>query len=128
MSDALTIEMPLGLPGVTDLVGFTVQRREPGSAYAWLRAADDAALSLLTVDVLQVAPDYPMAQIRRSLGFLHLPPEEPLWLLALCTVPAAPDPATANLLAPIGVGTVSLRGAQIVLHDSRWSDHAALPG
>ncbi|MCH9684772.1 MAG: flagellar assembly protein FliW [Deltaproteobacteria bacterium] len=58
---------------------------------------------------------------------MHLPAEEPLWILALCTVPAAPGPATANLLSPIGVGTVSNRGAQIVLHDSRWSDSTPLP-
>jgi flagellar assembly factor FliW len=128
VSDALAIEMPLGLPGVTSSAGFELRSRENGSAYAWLRCRETPSIELLAVDVLCLCPDYPLDQVRRSLAFLHLAPDEPLLVLALCTVPPVPEPATANLLSPIAVGLRSRRAAQIVLHDPRWSDRAPLPG
>lgn len=127
MSDAVVIEVPLGLPGVTTRTGFELRVRAAGSAYAWLRSTDDPVLELLAVDVLRLCPDYPVDQVRRSLAFLQLLDDEPLLVLALCTVPAAPEPATANLLAPLAVGLRSRRAAQIVLHDPRWSNRAPLP-
>lgn len=126
MSAGLGIELPLGLPGVTQHGNFELNARAEGSAFVWLRCTDDPSLELLAVDILRLHPNYPIAQVRRGLGFLHLDDDEPLLVLALCTVPHEPEPATANLLAPIGVGTRSLRAAQIVLHDSRWSDRDPL--
>lgn len=127
MSDALAIEVPLGLPGVTSCMGFELRWRVAGSAYAWLRCTEEPSIELLAVDVLRLHADYPVDQVRRSLAFLHLLDEEPLVVLALCIVPPPPEPATANLLAPVAVGLYSRRAAQIVLHDPRWSDHAPLP-
>jgi flagellar assembly factor FliW len=127
VSDALAIEVPLGLPGVTAHVGFELRWRAAGSAYAWLRCSDEPSIELLAVDVLRLHSDYPVDQVRHSLAFLHLLDDEPLVVLALCTVPLPPEPATANLLAPVAVGLYSRRAAQIVLHDPRWSDHTPLP-
>jgi flagellar assembly factor FliW len=127
VSDATAIEVPLGLPGITTHTGFELRARAEGSAYAWLRSTDDPAIEVLAVDVARLCPDYPVEQLRRHLAFLHMPDDEPLLVLALCTVPPAPEPATANLLAPFAVGLRSRRAAQIVLHDARWSDHAPLP-
>ncbi|MEM9458529.1 MAG: flagellar assembly protein FliW [Myxococcota bacterium] len=126
MSAVLGIELPLGLPGVTPHGNFELAARSEGSAYVWLRCTDEPGVELLAVDILRLHPDYPIEQVRRGLGFLHLDADEPLLVLALCTVPPAPEPATANLLAPIGVGTRSRRAAQIVLHDARWSDRDPL--
>jgi flagellar assembly factor FliW len=123
----MPIEVPLGLPGVTARPGFELRSRAEGSAYAWLRSTEEPAVELLAVDVLRLCPDYPVEQVRRSLAFLRLREDEPLLVLALCTVPPGSEPATANLLAPVAVGLESRRAAQIVLHDSRWSDHAPLP-
>jgi flagellar assembly factor FliW len=127
VTDAMPIEVPLGLPGVTARPGFELRARAQGSAYTWLRSTEEPAVELLAVDVLRLCPDYPVDQVRRSLAFLRLRDDEPLLVLALCTVPAGSEPATANLLAPVAVGLESRRAAQIVLHDSRWSDHALLP-
>ncbi|MCH9684771.1 MAG: hypothetical protein K0V04_25270 [Deltaproteobacteria bacterium] len=57
MSELLNIQMPLGLPGVTDLAGFSLERRAQGSAYAWLRSTDAPDIELLLVDVIRQAPD-----------------------------------------------------------------------
>lgn len=127
MSDTLTIEVPLGLPGLSPTAAFELEPRSPGSAYAWLRSTTGPKIELLAVDVLSLRRDYPIDQLRRNLAFLHLDDDEPLLVLALCTVPQAPAAATANLLAPIVVGLRSRKAAQIVLHDPRWSDDAPLP-
>jgi flagellar assembly factor FliW len=127
VSDALVIELPLGLPGLTSEVAFELRARAPGSAYAWLRCVGEPSIELLVVDVQRLREDYPVEALRRSLGFLHLAEDEPLLVLALCTVPPAPEPATVNLLAPLGVGLRSRRAAQIVLHDPRWGDRMPLP-
>lgn len=127
MTSAMAIEVPLGLPGVTSHTSFELRARAPGSAYAWLRSTTGPAVELLAIDVLRLHPDYPVDQVRRSLGFLHLDEEEPLLVLAICTVPPVPETPTANLLAPLAVGLRSRVAAQIVLHDARWSSHAALP-
>lgn len=123
----MAIEVPLGLPGVTTRPGFELRPRTEGSAYAWLRSTEEPAIELLAVDVLRLHPDYPVDQVRRSLAFLQLREDEPLLVLALCTVPSSLEPATANLLAPVAVGLRSRRAAQIVLHDPRWSDRTPLP-
>lgn len=128
MIDTLAIEVPLGLPGLTSHSSFELQARASGSAYAWLRCLEAPTIELLALDVLRLRRDYPVDQLRRSVGFLHLEEDEPLLVLALCTVPPAPAPATVNLLAPIAVGLRSRRAAQIVLHDARWSETTPLPG
>jgi len=127
VTDALPIEVPLGLPGVTTRPGFELRARVAGSAYSWLRSTEEPAIELLAVDVTRLCPDYPVEQVRRSLAFLRLHDDEPILVLALCTVPTSGEPATANLLAPVAVGLQSRRAAQIVLHDPRWSDQAPLP-
>jgi flagellar assembly factor FliW len=127
VTDPLAIDVPLGLPGVTTRPGFELRSRASGSAYAWLRSTEEPAVELLAVDVMRLHPDYPVDQVRRSLAFLRLHDDEPILVLALCTVPASPEPATANLLAPLAIGLQSRRAAQIVLHDPRWSDRTLLP-
>ena len=122
----VVIEMPLGLPGLTEHVRFAITPRVPGSAFSWLRCIDAPTIELLVVDALRLRPEYPLHRVRRSLGFLHLDEDEPLRALAPCTVPAAPAEAFANLLTPIGVGASSLRGAQVVLHDATLSARTPL--
>jgi len=41
-------------------------------------------------------------------------------VLAICTLAAAPEQPTANLLAPVAIGRQSRRGAQVVLHDAAY--------
>jgi len=126
VSTVLGIELPLGIPGVTQHGRFELKARSEGSAYLWMQCCHDESLLLLAVDVLRLESGYPIDQVRRSVAFLHLDADEPLMVLALCSVPTKPEPATANLLAPIVVGLRSCRAAQIVLHDQRWSDRTLL--
>jgi flagellar assembly factor FliW len=75
-------------------------------------------VAFVVIDPLLFAPHYPVESVRRATAFLDIGPDEEIFILALCTIPAAPEAPTANFLAPIGVGRDCRRGAQVVLHDS----------
>lgn len=73
------------------------------------------------IDPLEFRPDYPVESVRRSAGFVGLQDEEDVFVLVICTVAASPARPTANYLAPIGVGSTSRVGAQVILHETGLS-------
>ena len=75
-------------------------------------------VAFVVIDPLLFAPEYPVESVRRATAFLDIAPDEEIFILAICTIPAAPAEPTANFLAPIAVGRDCRRGAQVVLHDS----------
>jgi len=97
----------------------------PGSVFRWLQAADIPALAFVVVDPVSFIPDYPVEQVRRAIAFCELEDDEEIAVLAICSVPPAPDEPTANFLAPLGIGLRSRRGAQIVLHDCGFDTRMA---
>jgi flagellar assembly factor FliW len=114
------VTLPLGMPGFPEARAFVVLDHRPGSIFRWLQSIDDPSLAFVVIDPLLVHPDYPLDLVRRSLAFVDVADDEPLALFVLCTVPPAPGTATANFMAPVGVGIHSRRGAQVVLHDSPY--------
>jgi len=92
----------------------------PGSAFRWLQSLQRPDLAFVVIDPLEFRPDYPLAAVRRALGFLGLDDDEPLVVVTICTVPPAPARPTANFMAPIGIGLRHRRGAQVVLHESGY--------
>ncbi|MEE9384455.1 MAG: flagellar assembly protein FliW [Nannocystaceae bacterium] len=113
--------MPLGIPGFPGAREFILLDHRPGSMFRWLQSVDTADLAFVVIDPLLADPDYPVDLVRRSLGFLALDASEELVVLAICTVPPAPEVPTVNLLAPVGVGLSSRRGAQVVLHETAYN-------
>jgi flagellar assembly factor FliW len=89
----------------------------PGSVFRWLQAIEFPDLAFVVIDPLAFVPDYPVENVRKAIAFCELEPDEEVAVLAICTVPPAPEEPTANFLAPLGIGLRSRRGAQIVLHD-----------
>lgn len=85
--------------------------------FRWLQAVEVPSLAFVVIDPLTFIPDYPVEQVRRAIAFCELEDDEEIAVLAICSVPPAPDEPTANFLAPLGIGLRSRRGAQIVLHD-----------
>lgn len=97
----------------------------PGSVFRWLQAVDIPALAFVVIDPVAFIPAYPVEQVRRAIAFCELEPDEEIAVLAICSVPPAPDEPTANFLAPLGIGLRSRRGAQIVLHDCGFDTRMA---
>ncbi len=89
----------------------------PGSVFRWLQAVEVASLAFVVVDPVAFIPDYPVEQVRRAIAFCEIEDDEEIAVLAICSVPPAPDEPTANFLAPLGIGLRSRRGAQVILHD-----------
>lgn len=112
--------MPLGIPGFASAQQFILLDHRPGSMFRWLQSVDIPELAFVVIDPLTAAPDYPVDLVRRSVSFLELDPDEDMIVLAICTVPPAPEPPTVNLLAPIGIGLSSRKGAQVVLHETTY--------
>ncbi|MBL8942655.1 MAG: flagellar assembly protein FliW [Myxococcales bacterium] len=120
------IRFPLGIPGFPDAKGFVLLEHRTGSRFRWLQAVDVPALSFVVIDVSTVLPDFPFAEVRRSLACCDLEPDEELAVLAICRIPSPPEEATANFQAPIGIGLRSRRGAQILLHNAGLDMHTPL--
>lgn len=114
------IQLPLGIPGFDQARSFVLLDHRPGSIFHWLQSVDLPELAFVVIDPLGVDADYPVDNVHRGLTFLRLDPTEEVMLLVICTVPAAPSEPTANMLAPIGIGVQSRRGAQVVLHDTKY--------
>jgi flagellar assembly factor FliW len=92
----------------------------PGSMFRWLQSMEDRDLAFVVIDPCRVENEYPIDLVRKHLGFLELSEDEEIVVLALCTIPPRPGKPTVNLLAPIGVGLNSKRGAQVLLHETKY--------
>jgi len=118
--EANVINMPLGIPGFADAREFVLIDHKPGSMFRWLQSLQDSALAFVVIDPVVADADYPADSVRRHLGFLDLEEDEEVVVIAICTVPPRPATPTVNLLAPIGIGVSSRRGAQVVLHETKY--------
>jgi len=98
---------------------------KPGSVFRWLQAVEVPSLAFVVIDPTAFVPGYPVEQVRKMIGFCDLQDDEEIAVLAICTVPPAPDEPTANFLAPLGIGLRSRRGAQVVLHDCGFDTRMA---
>jgi len=114
------LHFPLGIPGFAHATAFVLVQNRPTSAFRWLQAVDDSDLALLVIDAASFMPDYPIEDVRRALAFCELASDEEIAVLAICCVPPEPEPPTVNLQAPVGIGLRSRRGAQILLHETRF--------
>lgn len=115
----------MGLPGFPNDLTFVLLDHRPGSVFRWLQSCDSADLAFVVIDPLVFVPDYPIDKARNAASFVGLSPDEDLIVLVICTVPPPPAEPTANFLAPIAIGQVSRRGAQVVLHDSGYTSATA---
>lgn len=88
--------------------------------FRWLQSLEDRDLAFVVIDPCQVDAEYPIDLVRKHLGFLELEEGEDCVVLALCTIPPRPAKPTVNLLAPIGVGLQSKKGAQVLLHETKY--------
>jgi flagellar assembly factor FliW len=115
---AQVISFPLGLAGFEAATTFALLELEGGSKFRWLQGLESPEVGFVVVEAQRVVPDYPVDQVRRSLEFCELERDEEIVVLAICRIPPAPETATVNLQAPIGIGLRSRRGAQVLLRET----------
>ena len=121
VSTAVLFSLKFGMPGFESATTFVLVELRSGSRFRWLQSVDIPDLGFIVVDASEVYAGYPVPLVRRAIAFADIDPDEEVVALALCRIPSGDEPATANLLAPIGLGLRSRRGAQILLHDDSLS-------
>jgi flagellar assembly factor FliW len=109
------------VPGFDAAKRFVLLDHRPGSIFRWLQSLDIPSLAFVVIDPLLADPQFPLQDVRTQLDLLDLALGEPIIVLGICTVPAAPELPTVNLMAPLGIGLTTKVGAQVILHDRPFS-------
>ena len=111
------IEMVEPMLGFPDRTRFALVRLDETGVLCALRSVDDPSLRFLVVPPHMFFPDYAPVVDDASAATLGVDKVEDVLLLVVVNPGDAAAAATANLLAPVLVNTVSRRGAQVVLGD-----------
>lgn len=115
------LNLPFGIPGFDRANEFVLLDHRPGSIFRWLQCIAIPELAFVVIDPLMADSAYPIDEVKKQLGYIDIAVDENIIVLGICTVPAAPEVPTVNLMAPIGIGLTSRQGAQVILHDRKYS-------
>lgn len=116
----LILEFTAGLPGFPDARRFALSELDGLQPFCGLRSLDPADVCFTVVAPGLVLPDYTVSVDEDHMAALHLQSAADAAVLAIVTVPPAPQLPTINLLGPIVVNRTTLLAAQVVQH---WSDY-----
>ena len=124
LDDSRVIEFPEGLLGFPAAKRFTLLHTQEDSVFFWLQSLDDPALAFIVCDPSNFLPDYE-APIRAddlaALGINSLQESQ-----VLVIVNKIGRQLTANLLAPLVLGTTAMQARQLVLSDKRYTTRHVL--
>ena len=111
------IEMVEPMVGFPDRTRFALVRLDEAGVLCALRSVEDPDLRFLVVPPHMFFPDYAPVVDDASAAALGIEKADDVLLLTVVNPGDTAAAATANLLAPVLVNTVSRRGAQVVLGD-----------
>lgn len=120
VQEADLFQFPSGLPGFPDAKEFCLVQVKAGSRFQLLQCTSRADLAFVVTDPVQIDPNYPIDIIRRASTSIGLLEDEPIGVAAIVTVPSPPSRPTANMLAPLAIGSKSRVGVQIILNDAPY--------
>ena len=111
------IEMVLPLPGFPDRTRFALVRLDDAGVLCALRSVEDPELRFLVVPPHHFFPDYAPELDDVTAESLGLVTAEDVLTLVVVNPGTGVASATANLLAPVVVNTLTRQGGQVVLTD-----------
>jgi flagellar assembly factor FliW len=111
------IEMVEPMPGFPDRTRFALVRLDEAGVLCALRSVDDPDLRFLVVPPHSFFPDYAPEIDDAAVASLGIETADDVLVLLVVNPGDAASGATANLLAPVLINTVTRQGGQIVLHD-----------
>lgn len=111
----ITMTSPfLGFP---DSKRFIVKPHGEESPFLWLQSLDDPKLAFVVIQAALLIPQYQPEISGLTRQELQAPPEQPLEILLILTIPKEnPEGMTANLLGPVAINS-QMRLAKQVLQD-----------
>ncbi len=111
------IEMVEPLPGFPDLTQFALVRLDEDGVLCALRSVEDPSLRFLVVPPQVFFADYAPVIDDATVASLGIETADDVLVLVVVNPGDSASGATANLLAPVLVNTVTRQGAQVVLHE-----------
>jgi flagellar assembly factor FliW len=111
------IEMVEPMLGFPDRTRFALVRLDESGVLCALRSVEDPSLRFLVVPPHVFFPDYAPVVDDASVEALGIESADDVLVLVVVNPGDSAAAATANLLAPVLVNTVSRQGGQVVLSD-----------
>lgn len=116
-----------GLPGFPAANRFALVRwGGDSSPFSVLQSLDEETLAFVVVPPDVFFPRYTPEIDDNTIDRLGITNADDVLLLVIITLGATPADATANLLGPIVVNTVTSRAAQAVLLNQPWTSRTSL--
>ena len=110
-----------GIPGFPQIHRFTFLEFDDLKPFQYLQSLDDPPIALLVINPFLVDPAYQFRLAPSDMEDIQSADPAGVAVYAVATVPANPEEATLNLMAPIVVNEAVRCGKQVILHDS---DHS----
>jgi flagellar assembly factor FliW len=110
-----------GIPGFPQIRRFTFLEFEDLKPFQYLQSLDDPPIALLVINPFLVDPGYKFQLTPSDMDDIRSSDPAGVAVYAVATVPANPEQATLNLMAPIVVNEAEQCGKQVILHDSGYS-------
>lgn len=114
VAEGKLLEFPKGIIGFEDARTFCLLELEKVKPYQWLQCIDKPELAFLVVPIRMIRADYELKLSREEFLELQLEKDDMEILLGIVVIPADPQAATVNLIAPIVINEKSRKGNQIV--------------
>jgi flagellar assembly factor FliW len=111
------IELVEAMPGFPDCTRFALVRLDEDGVLCSLKSVEDPDLRFLVVPPNVFFPDYAPELDDATVEALRIERAEDVLVLVVLNPGDQASTATANLLAPVVVNTVSRQGTQVVLSE-----------
>lgn len=117
------IEFPKGIPGFSNLKKYALLDYK--GPVKWLHSVEDPDVAFIVTDPFPIFPDYSFDIGDEVEELLEIKKAEDIVILSI--INTSDNGLTANLKAPIISNISSLKAAQVLLEDERYSFKTPLP-
>ena len=119
--DGSLINFPNGIIGFKDARRFVIFDCGEHGVFKWLQSADIPDLAFVICEAHLIVPQYQVIIRQEEQELLQLENTEDAAICLILVIPDNPQEATANLLGPIVMNSVSRIGMQLVLINPEYS-------
>ncbi|MGO4256958.1 flagellar assembly protein FliW [Marmoricola sp. RAF53] len=117
MPDIPAIELVHPLPGFPEQRRFALVQLDEGGVLCQLRSLEDPDLRFLVMPPVPFFPDYAPEVSDDVVADLEISSPDDVVVLLVLNAGESLGTTTANLMAPVLINTVTLRGSQVILDD-----------
>ena len=123
------IHMPKGIIGFPDDKHYILFEHKEGSPFLWFQSVDHPSLAFVLIDPLLFKPDYEIQVSPEDSNDLELNhASNGIQTLVIVNISSGNlMEVTANLLAPLIINVRNKLAKQVVLYQSPYSHHHAIP-